>query len=102
MPAGPPGTYNLRADGDGDWVFNGTVNGVGYTASGTFTNRLVTTSPFPSGITHPQFKLTRTNPANHVRNIQFTMPGYGFDDPLYLNDEFIASLTGFGVLRLMD
>ena len=102
IPTLPPGTYNLRADGDGDWKLGGVVNGVQNITTGTFTNRLVTTISFPSGLEQPGLTLMRTNPADHVRNIQLMMPGYGFDDPLYFNDSFIASLSGFAVLRLMD
>ena len=103
-PGLPPGTYNLRADGDGDWTFTGVAAGGGapFTASGSFTNRHVATFSFPVGLEQPQLKLTRTNPADHVRNMQLMLPGYGFDDPLFLNDEFIASLSGFSCIRLMD
>ena len=100
IPPLKAGTYKLRADGDGDWLLN--ANGKNAFYRGTFTGRTVATLDFPMGATGVQLELKRTNPANHVRNIQFMMPGYNFDDPLYFNDEFIASLQGFGVLRLMD
>ena len=103
LPAVPAGTYKLRADGDGDWRLHGRVNGVSTYWSGTFTGRLVTTFDLTAGgLTETQLQIRRTNPADHVHNVQFMMPGCDFDDPLFFNDEFIRTLAGFPCLRLMD
>ena len=102
VPTMPPGVYKLRAEGDGDWLLVGKMDGETQRIAGTFKGRLVTSIDLPHGMAEGQLQILRTEPGDHVRDVRLMMPGCDLDDDRYFTDEFIDSLKGFTTLRLMD
>jgi hypothetical protein len=100
----PAGTYTLYATGKGSVQVQVFLEGGGavtqnYPVAGPATIPVVVpTSIFP----YPVIRILTSEPADYVRDVRFLMPGYKADDPLVFNDEFIAGLKPFPVLRCMN
>ncbi|GLY93204.1 hypothetical protein Acsp02_04600 [Actinoplanes sp. NBRC 103695] len=95
-PAGTGGKhYVVTWDGDGDVAFWG---------GGTEYNRTANRFEYEPGAGSGRFlAITRTNPADYVRDIHVWMPGYEFTGAGQIfHPDFLASLTGMRTLRFMD
>lgn len=91
----PAGNYTLLYDGDGDITFAYNCSVVSQEPG-----RIVVNVTGAGGIL---VKIARTNPADHVRNIRFIMPG--FEDTWQtqrFHPEFLRRLKPFRALRFMD
>ena len=92
----PTGTWTLLFEGDGDLSipFGGTVT------SSQPGRMLVDVTTRVGGI---GIRLTRTNPANPVKNIRFVMPGFESSFAMQpFHPLFLERLRPFKVLRFMD
>ena len=96
-PAGTGGQhYVVTWEGDGDIAFWG---------GGTEFNRTANRFEYEpgEGSTGRFLSITRTNPANYVRNIHVWMPGFEFTGAAQVfHPDYLASLAGMKTLRFMD
>lgn len=93
----PKGRYVVTWEGDGDiglWSGDNRTKPLNLTA-----NRF----EFDLGASGVFLRLTRTNPANYVRNIHMWMPGYEKTGAQQVfHPVFLERLKGFRTLRFMD
>ena len=101
LSAWPIGDYTLLYDGDGDFGFWGNLAPVSQSAG-----RVVLKFTPPMGVDDVgvfELKITRSNPANRVRNIRLLMPGTEStyqSQPFYA--PFVQRLMPFKAIRFMD
>jgi hypothetical protein len=99
----PAGTYTLVADGKGTLQIQAPYDGGGvfvqnYPISGHAEIKVSLERPiFP----YIALRLLASDPADHLRNIRFLMPGYDPTEGFVWNDEYISDLKGFSVIRCM-
>lgn len=92
------GSFVLTYDGDGDLHVN--VGGISGVMSSP--NKIVFTAPKNvSTDDSVNVTITRSNKADHVRNIQIKPLGLETSTALFMQD-FLDSLKGIGLLRFMD
>lgn len=93
----PSGQYTLLYDGEGTIQFDLQSASI---VSQTPGRMVVNVPPGQNGVF---LMVTATNPANHLRNIRFIMPGY---ESTYatqpFNPVFVQKLSGYRVLRFME
>ncbi|MDR7274840.1 IPT/TIG domain-containing protein [Catenuloplanes atrovinosus] len=94
-PAWPKGTYVVTWKGSGD---------VRIWGGGTESNRTANRFEYVPGTTNGQFlRITRTDPADHVRDIHIWMPGFEHTGAAQVfHPDYLASLRGMRTLRFMD
>ena len=92
----PAGTYTVFYDGDGDLKFIGDTEVI----SSTPGKILLNVTPTNGGI---HLQITRSNPANHVRNIRMILPGFenNYSQNVFY-PTFLQRLNGFSVIRYVD
>jgi hypothetical protein len=93
----PAGQFVLLYDGDGDITIDfGSVS----TVSSTPGRIVVNVQDSTTGL---RIRITRTNPANHVRNIRFIAPGFEqtYQTQIF-HPLFLSRLHSMKVLRFMD
>jgi hypothetical protein len=101
----PAGTYTLCVTGRGSLQVQASYRGGGvYQRNFDLGGPAVT---IPIVLEKPVFpfialRILGSNPADHVRDIRFLMPGYAPTAKEVWNDELIAGLKGFAVIRCMD
>jgi hypothetical protein len=99
----PAGTYTLVADGKGTIQIQAPYDGGGvftqnYPVAGHAEIKVSLERPvFP----YIALRLLASDPADHLRNIRFLMPGYDPAEGFIWNDEYISDLKGFSVIRCM-
>jgi hypothetical protein len=99
----PAGTYTLVADGKGTLQIQAPYDGGGvfvqnYPVAGHAEIKVNVERPvFP----YIALRLLASDPADHLRNIRFLMPGYDPAEGFVWNDEYISDLKGFSVIRCM-
>jgi hypothetical protein len=101
----PAGTYTLCVAGKGSLQVQ-----AGYRGGGVYQRNFDLGGPattIPIVLEKPvspfvALRILGSNPADHVRDIWFLMPGYAATAKEVWNDELIAGLKGFAVIRCMD
>lgn len=92
----PAGVYTCLYDGDGDLTFTGDANVIDRGAG-----RMKVEIRPKDGSAFA--RITRTNPADPLRNIRLVMPGHeGTYEEQPFNPDFLARWKGLGVFRFMD
>ena len=101
LSAWPVGNYTLLYDGDGDFGYFGNLAPVAQSPGKITLKYTLPTDPADPGVF--ELRITRSNPANRVRNMRLLMPGTETTyqtQPFY--GPFLQKLTPFKALRFMD
>lgn len=96
----PNGTYRMKWDGEGTVNFQGaSIQNIQHGGNTTTADLIFNRSLTNNGV---MMRITGINTSNPVRNMRIIMPGYDLNTMQVYQNDFIARLRPFSVLRLMD